>query len=168
MVVGEFTTEVDVFVIGGGPGGYVAAIRAAQLGKKVTLVERYPVLGGVCLNVGCIPSKSLLHAAKVIDDAQDMSAYGIDFGKPSIDTKKLRDWKNKVVGRLTGGLKTLAKQRKVEIVQGVAQFISNNQIEILSADGKKIIQFEKAIQTILIATKEQLKPRTGTEGGSYR
>lgn len=133
--------ETEVVVIGSGPGGYTAAFRAADLGKKVILVERYDNIGGVCLNVGCIPSKALLHAAKVIDDVADMKNHGIDFGTPNIDTKKLSEWKNKVVSRLTGGLKTLAKQRKVEIVQGEAKFISPHQI---SVDGK-IIKFQNAI-----------------------
>src|SRR5476651_1794113 len=115
----EMNTEV--VVIGSGPGGYTAAFRAADLGKKVILVERYDNLGGVCLNVGCIPSKALLHAAKVLDDAHDVAECGIEFGKPKIDTKKLREWKDKIVAKLTGGLKMLAKQRKVEIIQGVAK-----------------------------------------------
>src|SRR5579872_415120 len=101
--------QTEVVVIGSGPGGYTAAFRAADLGIKVILVERYENIGGVCLNVGCIPSKALLHAAKVLEEAHEMSDCGIDFGKPKVDTKKLRDWKNKVVSKLTGGLKTLAK-----------------------------------------------------------
>ncbi len=133
--------ETEVVVIGSGPGGYTAAFRAADLGKKVTLVERYETIGGVCLNVGCIPSKALLHAAKVIDDAHDMQANGIDFGTPKVDNTKLRGWKNKVVTRLTGGLKMLAKQRKVDIVQGVAQFVSNNEISV----GDQVIKFKNAI-----------------------
>ena len=104
---------VDLVVLGAGPGGYTAAFRAADLGLKVTLIERWPVLGGVCLNVGCIPSKALLHAAKVIEDAHDMEACGISFGKPIIDLNRLRAWKGRVVGKLTGGLAALAKQRKV-------------------------------------------------------
>jgi dihydrolipoamide dehydrogenase len=137
--------QTELVVLGSGPGGYTAAFRAADLGKKVILVERYSSIGGVCLNVGCIPSKALLHAAKVLEEAHEMTDFGIDFGKPKIDTKKLRDWKNKVVTKLTGGLKMLAKQRKVEIVQGVGKFISNNQIEVESAEGKKTIRFEHAI-----------------------
>ena len=101
--------DYDVVVVGAGPGGYTAAFRAADLGLKVALVERWPTLGGVCLNVGCIPSKALLHAAKVIEDAQAMAAHGIDFGAPKIDAARLRDWKNKVVGRLTTGLTSLAR-----------------------------------------------------------
>jgi len=137
--------QTEVVVLGSGPGGYTAAFRASDLGKKVILIERYENIGGVCLNVGCIPSKALLHSAKVLEEAHEMAQCGIEFGKPKIDTKKLRDWKNKVVSRLTGGLKALAKQRKVEIVQGVGKFISKNQIEVETSQGKKIIQFENAI-----------------------
>ncbi len=133
--------QTEVVVIGSGPGGYTAAFRAADLGKKVILVEREESLGGVCLNVGCIPSKALLHAVKVLDEAHDMAAFGIEFATPKIDTKKLRDWKNKVVTRLTGGLKTLAKQRKVEVVRGVAQFTSDKTLSV----GDTAIRFEHAI-----------------------
>jgi len=139
----EISTEVAV--LGSGPGGYTAAFRAADLGKKVVLIERYERIGGVCLNVGCIPSKALLHAAKVIEEAHEMAENGIDFGKPKTDNTKLRDWKNKIVNKLTGGLKILAKQRKVEIVQGVGKFISKNQIEVETPQGKKIVRFENAI-----------------------
>jgi len=137
--------HAEVVVIGSGPGGYTAAFRAADLGKKVILIERYENLGGVCLNVGCIPSKALLHAAKVLDDAHDMTECGIDFGKPKIDVTKLRDWKNKVVGKLTGGLKMLAKQRKVEIIQGVAKFASNTSITVEGVNGTQTIRFDNAI-----------------------
>lgn len=138
--------QTEVVVLGSGPGGYTAAFRAADLGKKVTLIERYETLGGVCLNVGCIPSKALLHAAKVIDEAADMASHGVEFGKPKIDSKKLREWKDSVVGKLTGGLKMLAKQRKVEVVTGVGKFISDKEIEVTSQDGKKqVIQFQQAI-----------------------
>jgi dihydrolipoamide dehydrogenase len=137
--------QTEVVVLGSGPGGYTAAFRAADLGKKVILVERYESIGGVCLNIGCIPSKALLHAAKVLDEAHEVAECGIDFGKPKIDTKKLRDWKNKVVSRLTGGLKALAKQRKVEIVQGVGKFISSHQLEVETSKGKQVIKFENAI-----------------------
>ncbi|MDX1901511.1 MAG: dihydrolipoyl dehydrogenase [Gammaproteobacteria bacterium] len=133
--------QTEVVVIGSGPGGYTAAFRAADLGKKVVLIERDENLGGVCLNVGCIPSKALLHSVKVLDEAHEMAEFGIDFGKPKIDPKKLRDWKNKVVTRLTGGLKALAKQRKVEVVHGEAQFASDKTIVV----GKQTIQFEQAI-----------------------
>jgi dihydrolipoamide dehydrogenase len=137
--------QTEVLVLGSGPGGYTAAFRAADLGKKVILVEQYDNIGGVCLNVGCIPSKALLHAAKVIEEAHEMTECGIDFGKPKIDAKKLRDWKNKIVSRLTGGLKTLAKQRKVDIVQGKGQFISSYQIAVETPEGRQVIQFQSAI-----------------------
>jgi dihydrolipoamide dehydrogenase len=129
-------------VIGAGPGGYTAAFRAADLGLDVILVERWPVLGGVCLNVGCIPSKALLHAAKVIDDAGAMAEYGVTFGKPSIDAEKLVDWKNTVVGKLTGGLATMAKQRKVRVVHGEAKFESANRLRL---DNDETIDFENCI-----------------------
>jgi dihydrolipoamide dehydrogenase len=137
--------NAEVVVIGSGPGGYSAAFRAADLGKKVVLIERYESLGGVCLNVGCIPSKALLHAAKVIDDAHAMAANGIEFSKPKIDIDKLRDWKNKVVGKLTGGLKMLAKARKVEVIQGCAKFTSKNTLEVAGKNGKQSVKFENAI-----------------------
>jgi dihydrolipoamide dehydrogenase len=122
--------DFDVVVLGAGPGGYTAAFRAADLGMKTALIERWPQLGGVCLNVGCIPSKALLHAAKVITEADEMSHAGISFGKPQIDTEKLRGWKQKVVNRLTGGLTTLAKQRKVEVIRGEGRFVSAHEIEV--------------------------------------
>ena len=103
--------ETEVVVLGSGPGGYTAAFRAADLGKKVILIERFDNIGGVCLNVGCIPSKALLHAAKVIDEAEDMSAHGISFAKPTVDTKKLVSWKDSIITKLTGGLKALAKRK---------------------------------------------------------
>lgn len=137
--------QTEVVVLGSGPGGYSAAFRAADLGKKVTLVERYESIGGVCLNVGCIPSKALLHAAKVIDEADEMAELGVSFGKPKIDIKKLAGWKDKVVGRLTGGLKALAKQRKVEIVTGLGEFTSPTQMKVAGKDGDVLINFEQAI-----------------------
>ncbi len=137
--------QTEVVVLGSGPGGYTAAFRAADLGKKVILIERYENIGGVCLNVGCIPSKALLHAAKVIDEAEAVSDCGISFNKPKIDSKKLLEWKNKIVSRLTGGLKTLAKQRKVDILQGVGQFVSSNTIVVEGPKGKHTIRFEQAI-----------------------
>ncbi len=139
----EISTEV--VVIGSGPGGYSAAFRAADLGKQVILVERYPSLGGVCLNVGCIPSKALLHAAKVVDDAHDMSDFGISFAEPKINLEKLRAWKNKVLGRLTGGLSMLAKQRKVTVVTGLAKFTSPTQIKVATKEGETVINFQQAI-----------------------
>lgn len=136
------THSAQLVVIGSGPGGYTAAFRAADLGLQVILVERYPVLGGVCLNVGCIPSKALLHAAKVIDEAEAMAEHGVKFGKPTIDAAALRDWKNEVVARLTGGIAQLAKQRKVTVVQGVAKFGSPNHLLL---DNGETIGFEKCI-----------------------
>ncbi|HXN79784.1 MAG TPA: dihydrolipoyl dehydrogenase, partial [Steroidobacteraceae bacterium] len=130
---------------GAGPGGYTAAFRAADLGLKVTLVERWQALGGVCLNVGCIPSKALLHAAKVIEDADEMAERGIAFGAPKLDLPKLRSWKASVVGKLTGGLKVLAKQRKVEVVRGAGRFVSANVIEVMGASGSQRIRFDQCI-----------------------
>lgn len=140
------TIQTEVVVIGAGPGGYTAAFRAADLGKKVTLIERYESLGGVCLNVGCIPSKALLHGAKVIDEAAEMSEHGIAFGKPKIDLKKLLEWKNGIVTKLTGGIKMLTKARKVTVMTGTAKFISDHEIEVTAKDGKKeTVQFQQAI-----------------------
>jgi dihydrolipoamide dehydrogenase len=135
----------QLLVLGAGPGGYAAAFRAADLGLRVTLVERWPSLGGVCLNVGCIPSKALLHAARVIEDAEAMGKHGIVFGAPAIDLERLRAWKSGVVNKLTGGLKLLAKQRKVEVVQGVARFVGPQEVEITGAGGSQRIQFEQCI-----------------------
>jgi dihydrolipoamide dehydrogenase len=137
--------SAQLVVLGAGPGGYTAAFRAADLGLKVTLIERWSTLGGVCLNVGCIPSKALLHAAKVIEDAEAMSANGISFGKPKIDPKRLRGWMTTVVNKLTGGLKMLAKQRKVEVVQGVGRFVSPNVIEVTHEKDTTRIRFEQCI-----------------------
>jgi dihydrolipoamide dehydrogenase len=137
--------ECDLLVLGAGPGGYTAAFRAADLGQNVVLVERYKTLGGVCLNVGCIPSKALLHVAEVIDEAEHMGAHGVSWGKPSFDLDKLRGFKDGVVKRLTGGLTALAKQRKVTVVTGEAQFTSPNTLAIETADGRRIVRFAKAI-----------------------
>jgi dihydrolipoamide dehydrogenase len=137
--------DFEVVVLGAGPGGYTAAFRAADLGLKVALIERSPVLGGVCLNVGCIPSKALLHAAKVIDEANEMAEHGIAFGKPTIDIDKLRAWKNKVVGKLTGGLTALAKQRKVEVITGIGQFVSPHELEVTNSDSKRTVSFKHCI-----------------------
>lgn len=139
--------QTEVVVLGSGPGGYTAAFRAADLGKKVILVERYETVGGVCTNVGCIPSKALLHAAKVIDEAQEMAEHGVKFGTPNIDIKALLAWKNGIVTKLNGGIKMLAKARKVEVVTGATgTFISDHELEIVFKDGKKDkIQFEQAI-----------------------
>src|SRR5690606_5298056 len=127
--------DCDVVVIGAGPGGYTEAFRAADLGLKTVLVERHPTLGGVCLNVGCIPSKALLHAAKVIDEAAVFADQGIRFGRPQIDLDRLRAWKDGVVKRLTSGLAALARQRKVEVIQGTASFDSPKTLQIALADG---------------------------------
>jgi len=137
----------QVMVLGSGPGGYTAAFRAADLGLKVVLVERYPTLGGVCLNVGCIPSKALLHTAKVITEAEETEHHGLSFGKPNIDLDKLRNWKaNDVVGKLTGGLAQMAKARGVTVVSGVGKFTSPTQIAVTAADGKvTLVGFENAI-----------------------
>ena len=137
--------KTKLVVIGAGPGGYSAAFRAADLGLDVVLVNEYDVLGGVCLNVGCIPSKALLHIAKVLDDVRDLSAQGIAFEKPALDGKKLVDWKASVVKRLTGGLSALAKQRKVEVVTGKAAFSGSHQVTVEGKDGQTVIDFEYAI-----------------------
>lgn len=137
--------STQLLVLGSGPGGYTAAFRAADLGLRVILVERAATLGGVCLNVGCIPSKALLHAAKVIEETQEMAAHGITFGTPAIDRAKLREWKNSVVGKLTGGLTLLARQRKVEVVRGVGRFVGPNVIEVTGTEGAERIRFEQCI-----------------------
>ena len=140
----DLTTKL--LVIGAGPGGYTAAFRAADLGIGVILVDRWPQLGGVCLNVGCIPSKALLHAARVIEEAAAMSTHGIRFGNPEIDTEALKQWKNKIVGKLTAGLTILAKQRKVDVLRGFARFISPHRIELRPPEGaKRVIGFENCI-----------------------
>ena len=127
--------HAQVLVLGAGPGGYTAAFRAADLGKKVVLIERYPTLGGVCLNVGCIPSKALLHAAKVITEAEEMEHNGITFGKAKVDIDKLRGWKESVISKLTKGLGSMAKGRKVTVVEGTGKFTSPNMIEAATKDG---------------------------------
>lgn len=137
--------ETEVLVLGSGPGGYTAAFRAADLGKKVTLVEKHSTLGGVCLNVGCIPSKALLHAAKVIEDAAAMKEFGIDFASAKVDVNKLCTWKNSVVKKLTGGLTMLAKQRKVEVIHGEGKFTAKNKITIKTARGQQEVQFKQAV-----------------------
>jgi dihydrolipoamide dehydrogenase len=136
---------VDLVVLGAGPGGYTAAFRAADLGLKVTLIERWPMLGGVCLNVGCIPSKALLHAAKVIEDAHDMESCGISFGPPRIDLDRLRAWKSKVVSKLTNGLSGLAKARKVTVVHGDAKFSGPFSLEVTGVDGPRRLDFKQCI-----------------------
>lgn len=137
--------QADVVVLGGGPGGYTAAFRAADLGKKVVLIERYPTLGGVCLNVGCIPSKTLLHAAKVMAEAAELEDYGVSFARPSISLERLRARKNSVVGKLAKGLEWLAGQRKVTLVRGVGQFLDQHVIRVESAEGARNVVFDQAI-----------------------
>jgi dihydrolipoamide dehydrogenase len=137
--------DFEVVVLGAGPGGYTAAFRAADLGMKTALIERWPQLGGVCLNVGCIPSKALLHAAKVIEEAEAMGSAGVQFGKPQIDATKLREWKNKVVNKLTGGLATLAKQRKVEVIRGTGKFVSPHELEVTGDGAKRRVSFAHCI-----------------------
>ena len=137
--------HAEVLVLGAGPGGYTAAFRAADLGKQVVLIEKHIKLGGVCLNVGCIPSKALLHVAKVISEAEDVAHHGVTFAKPKIDIDKIRSWKESIIGKLTGGLTALAKQRKVQVVQGSAKFTSPNHVTVETKDGKKTISFDTAI-----------------------
>lgn len=137
--------ECQVVVLGSGPGGYTAAFRAADLGQNTVLIERYASLGGVCLNVGCIPSKALLHAARVIDEVSHADDFGISFGAPKIDLDKLRANKNKVVGQMVKGLSGMAKQRKVTVVQGTGRFVSAHEMEVETPDGIKLVRFEKAI-----------------------
>jgi dihydrolipoamide dehydrogenase len=143
---GKVDAECDMLVLGAGPGGYSAAFRAADLGMKVVLVERYASLGGVCLNVGCIPSKALLHVAAVIDETAGMSAHGVSFGKPEIDIDKLRAYKDGVIKKMTGGLSGMAKARKVTVMQGTGSFVGAHELEIVAADGsKQTVQFKQAI-----------------------
>ena len=137
--------ECDTLVLGAGPGGYTAAFRAADLGQKVVLVERYPVLGGVCLNVGCIPSKALLHAAKVISDVQEMAHHGIRYGKPEIDPVQLNRWKQGVVDKLTGGLSALARARKITVLHGIGQFAGTHEMDVTGKNGQWRVQFKNAI-----------------------
>ena len=137
--------DFDLVVIGAGPGGYTAAFRAADLGLRVALVERYPVLGGVCLNVGCIPSKALLHAARVIDEAAAMEQHGISFGLPAIDLDRLRSFKDGVVSKLTGGLAGMAGQRKIEVVTGSAAFSGEHVLDVETSEGKRQLGFAQAI-----------------------
>ncbi|HEY0665744.1 MAG TPA: dihydrolipoyl dehydrogenase [Gallionella sp.] len=137
--------HAEVIVLGGGPGGYTAAFRAADLGKQVILIEKHTNLGGVCLNVGCIPSKALLHVAKVINEAEEVSHHGVTFGKPKIDIDAIRSWKESVIAKLTGGLAGLAKQRKVQVVRGIGKFTSPNSIAVQTAEGEKVVTFDNAI-----------------------
>jgi dihydrolipoamide dehydrogenase len=142
---GDADMHAEVLVLGSGPGGYTAAFRAADLGKKVIMVERHERIGGVCLNVGCIPSKALLHTAQIINEAADMGDHGVTFAEPEIDIRKIESWKNSIVEKLTGGLKALAKQRKVTIVRGEGQFASANSLTVETAEGTKTIAFDNAI-----------------------
>ncbi len=150
---GAADIECDVLVLGAGPGGYSAAFRAADLGLRTVLVERYATLGGVCLNVGCIPSKALLHAAAVMDEARSLAEHGIDFGEPRLDLDKLRAWKDKVVGRMTGGLAGMAKARKVQVVRGEGRFTGPHHVEVSLTTGegrettgeRKVVRFDRAI-----------------------
>jgi len=141
----ESTTHAEVLVLGGGPGGYTAAFRAADLGKQVVLIERYPVLGGVCLNVGCIPSKALLHAALVIHEAEEFEQHGVSFGKPKIDLDKIRAWKQSVSTGLNDGLARLVKQRKITLIQGTGKFTGANTVEVQTETGVNTISFDQAI-----------------------
>src|SRR6266404_3490113 len=144
---GDADVECDMLVLGAGPGGYSAAFRSADLGMTTVLVERYPTLGGVCLNVGCIPSKALLHTAAVMDEVKAMAAHGIAFSEPQIDIAKLRGHKEKVIGKLTGGLAGMAKARKVSVLQGVGRFLDPYHLEVAANDGagRKVVKFDKAI-----------------------
>ena len=143
----NFTADIhaQTVVLGSGPGGYTAAFRAADLGQNVIMIERYERIGGVCLNVGCIPSKALLHTAKVINDAAEMSEHGINFIKPDIDIRKVESWKNDIVDKLTGGLKALAKKRKVSILQGQASFSGSHTLDVETSEGLKSISFDNCV-----------------------
>lgn len=141
----ESTINTQVLVLGGGPGGYTAAFRAADLGKQVVLVEKYPVLGGVCLNVGCIPSKALLHIAQVIHEAEAFAAHGVTFSKPELDLDKIRGWKESVTKSLNKGLAQLVKQRKITLIQGVGKFTSPHTLAIQGDKGEQTVKFENAI-----------------------
>ena len=142
---GTADIQCDMVVLGAGPGGYSAAFRAADLGLNVVMVERYATLGGVCLNVGCIPSKALLHVAAVMDEAGRLADHGVSFGAPQVDLEKLRGWKNKVVGKLTGGLAGMAKARKVTVLEGVGTFAGPNHLAVETKEGRKIVAFKSAI-----------------------
>jgi len=143
--INESALHTEVLVLGGGPGGYTAAFRAADLGKQVVLVERYPVLGGVCLNVGCIPSKALLHVAQIVHEAEEFEQHGLSYGKPSFDLDKIRAWKESVSGSLNDGLARLVKQRKITLIQGTGKFTSPYTVEIQTEAGIKTVTFEQAI-----------------------
>ncbi|MDP5009276.1 MAG: FAD-dependent oxidoreductase, partial [Glaciimonas sp.] len=142
---GSADIECETVVLGSGPGGYTAAFRASDLGQKVVLIERFPNLGGVCLNVGCIPSKALLHAAKVITEAEEMAHFGVKMSAPEIDIDALRGWKESIIKKLTGGLGGMAKARKVQVVTGKGEFSSANTITVQTAEGAKVVSFKNAI-----------------------
>ena len=142
---GDADLHAQTLVLGSGPGGYTAAFRAADLGQQVIMIERHARIGGVCLNVGCIPSKALLHTAQIINEATDMGDNGVSFAEPKIDIRKIESWKNSIVDKLTGGLKALAKQRKVDIVQGEASFTGTHTIQVYTGDGIKTISFDNCI-----------------------
>jgi dihydrolipoamide dehydrogenase len=143
--VNESVTHAEVLVLGGGPGGYTAAFRAADLGKQVVLVERYPALGGVCLNVGCIPSKALLHVAQIIHEVDEFEQHGLNYGKPTFDLDKIRAWKESVTNSLVDGLARLVKQRKITLIQGTARFTSDHMVEVTTATGTQNVSFDQAI-----------------------
>ena len=143
--VNESAIHAEVLVLGGGPGGYTAAFRAADLGKQVVLIERYPAIGGVCLNVGCIPSKALLHVAQIVHEAEEFEQHGLSYGKPSFDIDKIRGWKESVSKGLSDGLARLVKQRKITLVQGLGSFTSANTLEVQTETGVKTVSFDQAI-----------------------
>jgi dihydrolipoamide dehydrogenase len=143
--IDESTIHAEVLVLGGGPGGYTAAFRAADLGKQVILIERYPGLGGVCLNVGCIPSKALLHVAQIIHEVDEFEQHGLSYGKPTFDLDKIRAWKESITKTLVGGLAQLVKQRKITLIQGTGQFTSSNTVEVKTETGVKTVSFDQAI-----------------------
>ncbi len=143
--VNESAIHAEVLVLGGGPGGYTAAFRAADLGKQVVLIERYSALGGVCLNVGCIPSKALLHVAQIVHEAEEFEQHGLSYGKPSFDLDKIRSWKESVSKGLSDGLARLVKQRKITLIQGAGKFTSSNAVEVQTETGVKTVSFDQAI-----------------------
>ncbi len=143
--INESTMHAEVLVLGGGPGGYTAAFRAADLGKQVVLIERYPALGGVCLNVGCIPSKALLHVAQIIHEVDEFEQHGLSYGKPSFDIDKIRTWKESITKTLGDGLARLVKQRKITLIEGTGQFTSSSTVEIKTETGVKTVSFDQAI-----------------------
>jgi len=165
-VTGKF--DYDVVVIGSGPGGYTAAFRAADLGLRVALIERYPTLGGVCLNVGCIPSKALLHAGRVIDEAAAMEKHGVSFGEPSIDLDKLRGFKDQIVSKLTGGLAGMAKKREVEFIQGVAVFTGPHGISVAGGEGSSESNGEITFAQAIIAVGSRSLELSGLPWGDPR